>query len=182
MEPKRQLLIMSDDYEALMEDLDDLRQDEGNIYAYSYKQEMESVNNTLLLINVFVYGFIILTALICVTSIFNTISTSMALRRREYAMLKSVGMDPKRFNRMIAYESVFYGLKALLYGLPIGLILMFGIYAAIASAIATGFYILWNQVIVAVISVMLVVGVTMWYSSRKIKKANVVDVLKDENI
>ena len=91
-------------------------------------------------------------------------------------------MDPKRFNRMIAYESVFYGLKALLYGLPIGLLLMFGIYAAIASAIATGFYILWNQVIVAVISVMLVVGVTMWYSSRKIKKANVVDVLKDENI
>ncbi len=179
---ERQLLIMSDDYEALMEDLDDLRQDEGNIYAYSYKQEMESVNNTLLLINVFVYGFIILTALICVTSIFNTISTSMALRRREYAMLKSVGMDPKRFNRMIAYESVFYGLKALLYGLPIGLVLMFGIYAAIASAIATGFYILWNQVIVAVISVMLVVGVTMWYSSRKIKKANVVDVLKDENI
>ena len=179
---ERQLLIMSDDYEALMEDLDDLRQDEGNIYAYSYKQEMESVNNMLLLINVFVYGFIILTALICVTSIFNTISTSMALRRREYAMLKSVGMDPKRFNRMIAYESVFYGLKALLYGLPIGLLLMFGIYAAIASAIATGFYILWNQVIVAVISVMLVVGVTMWYSSRKIKKANVVDVLKDENI
>lgn len=97
-------------------------------------------------------------------------------------MLKSVGMDPKRFNRMIAYESVFYGLKALLYGLPIGLLLMFGIYAAIASAIATGFYILWNQVVVAVISVMLVVGVTMWYSSRKIKKANVVDVLKDENI
>ncbi len=179
---QRQLLIMSDDYESLLDDISDLQKDEGNLYAYSYRQEMESVNNVLLLMNVFVYGFIILTALICVTSIFNTISTSMALRRREYAMLKSVGMDPKRFNRMIAYESVFYGLKALLYGLPIGLLLMFGIYASIASAIETGFYILWNQVIIAVISVMLVVGITMWYSSRKIKRANVVDVLKDENI
>ncbi|MCI8466400.1 MAG: ABC transporter permease [Lachnospiraceae bacterium] len=179
---QRELLIMSDDYEFLMKELDDIRVDEGNLYAYSYKEELDNVNNVLLLMNVFVYGFIILTALICVTSIFNTISTSMALRRREYAMLKSVGMDPRRFNRMIAYESVFYGLKALLYGLPIGLLLMFGIYAAISTAIDTGFYILWNQVIIAVFSVMLVVGITMWYSSRKIKKANVVDVLKDENI
>ncbi|MCI8551317.1 MAG: FtsX-like permease family protein [Lachnospiraceae bacterium] len=179
---ERQLLIMSDDYEFVMDELKAMQQDEGNLFAYSYKEEMESANNVLLLINVFVYGFIILTALICITSIFNTISTSMALRRREYAMLKSVGMDPGRFNRMIAYESVFYGLKALLYGLPIGLFLMFGIYAAIASAIDTGFYILWNQVFIAVLSVMLVVGITMWYSSRKIKRANVVDVLKDENI
>ncbi|MCI8275180.1 MAG: FtsX-like permease family protein [Lachnospiraceae bacterium] len=179
---ERQLLLMSDDYETLLDDLSDMRQNEGNLYAYSYKKEMESMNNVLLLINVFVYGFIILTALICVTSIFNTISTSMALRRREYAMLKSVGMDPRRFNRMIAYESVFYGLKALLYGLPIGLLLMLGIYTAISSAVETGFYILWNQVIAAIVSVMLVVGVTMWYSSRKIKKANIVDVLKNENI
>ncbi len=179
---QRQILIMSDDYESVMDELKAMQQDEGNIYAYSYKEEVKSVNNVLLLINVFVYGFIILTALICVTSIFNTISTSMALRRREYAMLKSVGMDPGRFNRMIAYESVFYGLKALLYGLPIGLFLMFGIYATIASAIDTGFYILWNQVFIAILSVMLVVGITMWYSSRKIKRANVVDVLKNENI
>ena len=106
----------------------------------------------------------------------------MALRRREYAMLKSVGMDPARFGRMVAYESIFYGLKALLYGLPIGLILMYGIYLSIASAIATGFYIIWGQVAIAVVCVMAVVGLTMWYSSRKIKKANIVDVLKDENI
>ena len=97
-------------------------------------------------------------------------------------MLKSVGMDPGRFGRMIAYESVFYGLKALLYGLPAGLILMYGIYRSIASAIDTGFYIISSQIAVAVVSVMAVIGLTMWYSSRKIKKANIVDVLKNENI
>ena len=97
-------------------------------------------------------------------------------------MLKSVGMSPGRFNRMIAYESMFYGIKALLYGLPLGILFMYIIYRSIARAFDIGFYILWNQVAAAVISVFLVVSLTMWYSSRKIKKANVVDVLKDENI
>lgn len=178
-----EICIRTDNHDALMEKLEELESGTDiNMFAYSIKDELNGINNILLLINVFVYGFIILTALICVTSIFNTISTSMALRRREYAMLKSVGMDPGRFSRMIAYESVFYGMKALLYGLPIGLALMYGIYLSIADAIDTGFYIIWSQVIIAVISVMVVVGITMWYSSRKIKKANIVDALKDENI
>ncbi len=177
----RSVAITTDNDAALMDDLDELKKS-NNISVYSLKEEMETMNNTLLLINVFVYGFIILTALICVTSIFNTISTSMALRRREYAMLQSVGMDPKRFSRMIAYESFFYGFKALLWGLPIGILLMYGIYRSIASAIETGFYILWNQVVIAIVSVLFVVGITMWYSAGKIKKANIVETLKDENI
>ncbi|MCD2492873.1 FtsX-like permease family protein [Lacrimispora sp. NSJ-141] len=177
-----QVYLRTDNHDALRAELKNMADEGKNIFVYSLVEERKTINDMLLLVNVFVYGFIILTALICVTSIFNTISTSMALRRREYAMLKSVGMDPARFGRMVAYESVFYGLKALLYGLPIGLILMYGIYMSIASAIATGFYIIWGQVAVAVVCVMAVVGLTMWYSSRKIKKANIVDVLKDENI
>ncbi|HIZ44753.1 MAG TPA: FtsX-like permease family protein [Firmicutes bacterium] len=179
----RTVYLRTDDHDSLMAQLRGLEEKQGSsMYIYSAVEEYRTVENMLILINVFVYGFIILTALICVTSIFNTISTSMALRRREYAMLKSVGMDPGRFGRMIAYESVFYGLKALLYGLPAGLILMYGIYRSIASAIDTGFYIIWSQIAVAVVSVMAVIGLTMWYSSRKIKKANIVDVLKNENI
>ena len=178
-----EISLRTDDNDSLMADLKEIENDINmGMYAYSLVDELKMINNMLLLINVFVYGFIILTALICITSIFNTISTSMALRRREYAMLQSVGMDPKRFGRMIAYESVFYGLKALLYGLPFGLILMYCIYLSIASAIDTGFYIIWKQGIIAIVCVMAVVGLTMWYSARKIKKANIVDVLKNENI
>ena len=177
-----QIKLNTDSHDELKNQLDDISEKKENMYVYSRKEEMDEVNDLLILINVFVYGFIILTALICVTSIFNTISTSVALRRREYAMLKSVGMSPGRLNRMIAYESMFYGIKALLYGLPLGILFMYIIYRSIARAFDIGFYILWNQVAAAVISVFLVVSLTMWYSSRKIKKANVVDVLKDENI
>src|SRR5690625_6887960 len=81
----------------------------------------------ILLISVFTYGFIALITAISVANIFNTISTSISLRKREFGMLKSVGMTPKGFNKMMNYESIFYGIKALLYGLPFSIILMFQI-------------------------------------------------------
>src|SRR5690625_5901510 len=65
---------------------------------YLHKQEEEGI---IFIMKVFTYGFVILIILICVANIFNTISTGIALRRREYAMLKSVGMTPKGFNKMI---------------------------------------------------------------------------------
>ena len=143
------------------------------------KQEGES---TLMFMNLFVYGFIILTSLICTTSIFNTISTSMALRRREYAMLQSVGMDGKKFHRMIRFESLFYGLKALLYGLPLGILLTVWIYRVIATAFDEGYQLLWKQIGIAVISVFIIVGLTMRYSMKKIEKENIVDTLKEDMV
>lgn len=145
--------------------------------------EQNAQNNMLVTVifSVFIYGFIILITLICVANIFNTISTSIALRKKEFAMLKSVGMTPRGFNKMIRYESIFYGLKTLLYGLPIS----FGIMLIMSRSISNmgfSFYIPWLAVLIAVFGVFAVVGVTMLYSSSKVKKQNIVDGLKDENI
>lgn len=63
-----------------------------------------------------------------ITNIFNTITTNMNLRKKEFAMLKSVGMTKKEFNRMIRLESIFYGLKSLIIGIPIGTLLSYAIY------------------------------------------------------
>ena len=133
------------------------------------------------LILVFVYGFIVLITCICVANIFNTISTSVALRRREFAMLKSVGMTPKGFNRMIRFESLFYGLKSLLYGLPLGFLAMYWFYNTLSGAFDVPFTISWGSVAVVVVAVFAIVSVTMLYSSAKMKKENIVDVLKEEN-
>lgn len=150
--------------------------------VYSPEAEKRMMNEIVLLMDIFMYSFILLTSLICVTSIFNTISTGMALRRREYAMLESVGMDRKQFHRMIRYESIFYGVKALGYGLPIGLLLTWLIYTWIARSFDQGFYILWKPVVIAVVSVLVIVSLTMRYSMHKIEKANIVDALKEENV
>ena len=136
--------------------------------------------NMMLVLGVFIYGFILLISLICIANIFNTVTTNVALRRREFAMLRSVGMTPESFNRMIRFESVFYGLKALLYGLPISLAVSLLLYRMQGDAFEMGFSLPWTSYGVAVALIFVIVGATMFYSSAKIKKENIIDALKAE--
>lgn len=151
------------------------------VNTVSNRQKEEQLN---FLILVFVYGFIVLITAICVANIFNTISTSVTLRRREFAMLKSVGMTPRGFGRMINYESVFYGLKALAYGLPLSLLVTWLFYRLAGRSFVMPFWSIfpWKAFLITAVGVFLVVGVTMLYSSSKIKKQNIIDSLKEENI
>lgn len=131
-------------------------------------------------LQVFAYGFITLISLITVANVFNTMSTNIHLRRREFAMLQSVGMSPKGFNRMMRFECIFYGLKALLYGLPVSFALMYLMYRSILIGVDVSFMVPWSSVIVSVFSVFLVVFVTMLYATHKIRKENIIDSLKTE--
>ena len=88
-----------------------------------------------LVIKIFLYGFIAVITLIGVTNIFNTITSNMELRQTEFAMLKSIGMTKSEFNRMINLETIFYSVKALIYGIILGLIGTFAMYKAFSVKI-----------------------------------------------
>ena len=79
------------------------------------------IKNLILALKILVYGFISLVTLIGITSVFNTINTSIALRRKEFAVLRSIGLTPNGFNKTLCFESLFFGLKALFYGIPVAL-------------------------------------------------------------
>ena len=136
----------------------------------------------LLLMGIFSYAFILLITSIGAANIFNTISTGIALRKREFAMLKSVGMTPKSFNKMIHYESLFYGIKALIYGLPISFLAMWLIYRSLMKEFSFPFQISWVSVGTAVTTVFVIVGSAMIYASAKVKKENIIEALKQESI
>jgi putative ABC transport system permease protein len=135
-----------------------------------------------MLLSVFTYGFIALISLISVANIFNTISTSISLRKREFAMLKSVGMTPKGFNKLINYESIFYGVKALLYGLPISAVVMALIHWSLQGPFSYGLMVPWMNIVYVIIAIFIIVSSVMLYSIRKIKKENIIDGLIQENI
>ena len=142
----------------------------------------ESERNIVTIIRVFSYGFIVLISLIAAANVFNTISTNISLRRREFAMLKSVGMAQKDFNKMMNFECLLYGSRALLYGLPVSCGVTYLIYLAIMEGYETRFQLPWTAIGIAALSVFLVVFVTMMYSMSKIKKDNPIDALKNENL
>ena len=149
---------------------------------FDYAANAETNRNVVTIIRVFAYGFIVLISLIAAANVFNTISTNISLRRREFAMLKSVGMTQKGFRRMMNCECLLYGSKALLLGLPVSCGITYLIYRAVTTAYETSFHLPWAAIGIAVLSVFLVVFATMMYTMRKVKKDNPIDALKNENL
>lgn len=150
--------------------------------VYNAAEQVEITRAMIMVTKVFSYGFIILISLIAVANVFNTISTNIQLRRREFAMLKSVGMTQKGLLRMMDYECVLYGVKSLFCGIPVAAGITYLIYRGISEGWETKFFIPWNSVAVAVVGVFTVVFSTMLYAMNKIRKENVMEELKRENV
>ena len=177
-------LIQAPDHAAVAERLNASLRELGirNPYVYDSAQGMENERSLILVMNVFAYGFITLISLIAVANVFNTISTNIRLRRREFAMLKSVGMTNAGFRSMMNLECLLYGGKALLFGLPVSLFMTWLIHHSIRNGFVSVFYVPVVPVVIAVCSVFLVVFVTMLYAMRKIERDNPIDALKNENL
>ncbi len=138
--------------------------------------------NRNLFLGVLIYGFITLITLVCIANIFNTVSTNIALRRKEFAMLRSVGMTPGGFLKMIRYESIFYGLKGLLYGLPLSLATAFLMYRINRIVMDFAFSLPWENYLIGVLMILVIVLATMLYATAKIRKENIIEALKEESI
>ena len=179
------LLIKSQNPDELENEINNLKKT-NNLYSKLYinniSKYVEENQKIILLISIFLYGFIAVITLIGVTNIFNTITTNMILRSKEFANLKSVGMTTKEFNRMIRLESILYGLKSLLIGIPLGLIGSYCIYNGIAKGLDFGYILPLKSIIIAIIFVFIIVGLTMKYSLNKINKQNIIETIREDNI
>ncbi len=152
------------------------------IFVKDMAEMLEQQRRLYLLIAIFLYGFVIVVMLIGITNIFNTITTNIALRSKEFAMLKSVGMTSREFNRMVRLESLMYSGKALIIGLPLGVLLSFGFYKALTNSIDFGFIMPWGAIAIAILAVALLIWVIMSYSVKQVEKQNIIEAIRDENI
>ena len=159
-----------------------IRQEYDDLIVYNLDEQMQQEQSVYLVIQIFLYGFITVISLIGITNIFNTITTNMNLRSREFAMLKSIGMTNKEFNKMIRLESILYGLKSLLIGIPIGIILSYLVYKAVSGGIEMEFILPINSIIISIIVVMLLIIFIMRYSLSKINKQNIIETIRKDNI
>lgn len=140
-------------------------------------QMMETI---VFVFSVFIYGFISLITLITVANIINTVSTGIASRRKEFAMFKSIGITPKGFRKMIALESAFYGIKAVLFGVPLSILVSYIMYSMIAATRVFSFAVDLKFYLVAIVALFIIIGCTMIYSVSKIKNNSIVSTLKEE--
>ena len=173
------LYLKANNTEKLQEQISDI--DKSNINnIYNIEAEVKAQNNIVLVISIFLYGFIIVISIIGITNIFNTITTNMSLRNREFAILKSIGMTDKQFKKMIRYESLFYGLKALLFGLPVGILLSYLIYTQTANIYQSGYKIPFISIGICIIFVFAIIFITMRYAIRKSNNQNIIETIRRE--
>lgn len=149
---------------------------------YNLNDQKEQINAVVLIVAIFAYGFIIVISLIGITNVFNTINTNMRLRSKEFAMLKSIGMTKKEFNRMIRLESLFYGLKSLLIGVPLGLLGGYAIFKATGNTIMLDYSFPTMAVLISIVFVFFVVWLIMKISISKVNKQNIIETIRNDNI
>ena len=154
----------------------------SNYLLLNLDKAIETNQSMMFIANVFAYAFIVMISLIAVANVFNTISTNIKLRRRELAMLRSVGMAEGDFQKMMNFECFFYGLRALLLGIPLSLLLSWVIYWFFTAGGADdlSFQLPWASVAISIGAVFLVVFITMLYAVRQLKKENIIDAMRDE--
>ena len=181
------LRINSIDAAGLEADISSMGFDEY-IYIDNLDTDVKAFKAIMIVMRLFVYGFIAILTLIGVTNIFNTITTNMKLRQKEFAMLRSVGMTDREFNGMIMLESLFCSFKALFFGIPAGLLIGWGIcslFDLMTNARAAGlscYTFPAVPMIISIITVTLIVGSIMLYSVSNIRKQNIIETIRNENI
>ena len=159
--------------------------DEAGITAdynlYNVYGILEQNRNLSFIVNLFSVVFTAMISLIAVANVINTISTNIKLRRREFAMLRSVGMSDRDFNKMMRFECFLYGARTMLWGLPLSGILSFVIYEGMMIGGGdVNFVFPWRSMAISVLVVFLVVFVTMLYAVSEIEKENIIDALRDD--
>ena len=153
----------------------------GQNYIFNAAQERRNDEKLILTMKIFLYGFIAIVSLIGITNIFNTVTTGMELRGKEFAMLQSIGMTKKEFDKMIRLESVFYGSKALIIGVVSGTILSYVIYISAGESQLKYTLPLLAIVMSVIVVIILLLGI-MKYSIAQIRKQNIIETIRNQNI
>ena len=175
--------IFAKDYKNVMNAADEYFEGEGIPYSIEDStSRAQSVNALLSIIKVFIYGFVTLLTLIAIINIINSISNSMNERKTEFAMLKSVGVTPKGFKKMIYVESIRYGVKSLLWSLPISAALHYLMFYALSTSegLVMDFSPNLHFYLVAVLAVFVIIIISLLYSADKIKDDDIIENLKQD--
>lgn len=154
-----------------------------SFYVSNLDKQMRDEKSLFTLLGVFAYGLIVVIALIGITNIINTLSTGMELRSREFATLRSIGMTDKQFAGMVRLESVFISVKALVIGVPLGILISYLLCVIMNRMDSAIIYEPpYKAIILCIVVVIMLIYAIMKLSMTKLRHNNIIDTIKNENL
>lgn len=180
-EDTRSIYIATNGEEVIRNAVKDI----ANKYGYDVVDKVEEVKameDSAMVIQIFVYGFVTVISLVSITNIVNTISTNINLRKRELAIIKSIGVTPNGFNKMIYLESLLYGALSLVYGIPLGIGLVIIMNRILGDVIQFGLVLPWSAIVISIVGIFVITFISAYIPMRKINKENIIENIRQESI
>lgn len=175
--------VWADDPYAFCEQAEIAFADAGDqLQIRNATMERENIKQIYNLVMIFIFSFIAMLTAIGVTSVLATINSNIALRTPEFAVLQAVGMDSGGLRRMLNLESLLYGLKSLLIGVPLGVVLSFALYRLFSLEVNFEFEIPWLAVGLCVLGTFAITFISMRYASSKLRRSNIAEAMRAVNI
>lgn len=175
------IYIESDQNQSTIKNINNL----ANKYKFNVInqiQEYQSMQDSIKVMQIFVYGFVTVISLVSVTNIVNTISTNINLRKKELAIIKSIGVTPSGFNKMIYLESLLYGVLSLFWGIPIGIVLTILMNTILGDVISFGLVLPYSAIFICMISIFIITFIASYIPMKKINKENIIDNIRQDSI
>lgn len=122
--------------------------------------------------------------MIGVIGIFNAvsiISNNMRIRKREFAILRSVGLTPKGLNKMLTLEGLFFAIKPIIISVPVIFIIccvMLKLTVISWSEFITVFQA--RSIFIYAILIIVAIILSYWFSSKSVKESNIIESIKNE--
>lgn len=181
-----EIYMKTKDHDTALEKLEQYLEEHqlgrGDAYLIDLYEREKDNRNIVILVEVLSIGFTVLMILITAANVFHTISTSINLRRRDFAMLGSAGMSPREMNRMLNYECLIYGIKSLIYGIPMGILMNLAIQHVLMNAELQTITVAWQIYPAAILLVWILVWITTRYARTRLRRHSLLDDLKNDNI
>ncbi len=149
----------------------------SNCVVQDLSQAIKAMDTVSLMLNTAMYGFTILLTLIAIANIVNTISTAVHMRRQEFAMFRSVGMEERGIKKMLLLETILYGLRALIIGMPISILLSFLMFNTIETKVFA-FELNYSMYMMMIFAVFIIIGLSMLLSASRIRNDSIIEALK----
>ena len=112
----KEIMIQSPNYNNIQANIVDYLSSKGladDISIYNASESYESQRNLAAMIKLFSSSFLILMTVISCANVFNVMTTSLNMRKRDFAVLRSVGMTLGQLFKILCIENLCRSLKTL---------------------------------------------------------------------
>ncbi|MDD1505679.1 FtsX-like permease family protein [Lysinibacillus sp. CNPSo 3705] len=166
---------------ATVEDIQNTIGKDHSIVVINNFEAKKDQKESVLIIKVLVYAFIVVISLIGSLNILNTITISIMVRRKELAALKSIGMSQKDLKKMITYEALIYGFSGSLQGIFFGCILSYIIsYNATSGFLKAEWSIPYIACFITFVAALVISYLSVLLPLRRIRQDNIINTIREE--